>query len=518
VQALAGISVHVITVNDYLAGRDAEWTRPIYELLGLTVGVVTGGLDTEARRRAYACDVVYCCNKEIVFDYLRDRRIIGERTPAHLQFERLYGARSSTRRLLLRGLRSAIVDEADSVLVDETRTPLILSQAGGGEDQTATVTRAIALARALVAQRDYTLDPHARRAELTVAGRARLADVAAPLGGSWSRARWRGQLVERALAALELYRRDEDYLVRDGRVLVIDEHTGRAMPGRSWAQGLHQLIEAKEGVALTRETETLARISYQRFFRRYLKLAGMTGTAREVAAELWSVYGLRVVAIEPHRPPRRRHLPDRVFARLDDKWSAVVERVAEVHASGRPILVGTASVAASERLSGLLAAAGLAHRTLNARQDRGEADVVAAAGERGRITVATNMAGRGTDIRLGAGVARLGGLHVIVTERHEAARIDRQLVGRAGRQGDPGSWEMLLSLEDPVVQRSRGWLFARPVLRLAAQLSRLLPGAAAALIRAAQRRTQRAHAQARRQLLRADQRLDGRLAFSGSAE
>jgi preprotein translocase subunit SecA len=301
-------------------------------------------------------------------------------------------------------------------------------------------------------------------------------------------------------------------------VLVIDEHTGRAMPGRSWAQGLHQLIEAKEGVPATAETETLARLTYQRFFRRYRRLAGMTGTACEVAAELWSVYGLRVAVVEPHVPARRRHLGRRVYASVAEKWRAVVARAAELHAEGRPLLIGTASVAASERLSELLGAAGLPHSTLNARQDRGEAAIVARAGERGAITVATNMAGRGTDIRLGRGVAELGGLHVIVTERHEAARIDRQLIGRAARQGDPGSWEMLLSLEDPLLQRSRGWLFARPVLRVAAWTLRFGGHAAAALLRAAQRRTQRTHARARQQVLRMDQQMDGRLAFTGSGE
>ena len=517
VQALAGTPVHVITVNDYLAERDAQLMRPLYERLGLTVGIVTSGLDADARRRAYACDVTYCCNKELVFDYLRDRRVVGERTAAHLQFERLYGEKSRTRRLLLRGLHAAIVDEADSVLVDETRTPLVLSQAGGA-DQTAVVTQALGLARQLVAERDFALDVLARRAELTSRGRERLRLLADALGGSFARARWREQLVERALAALTLYRRDEDYLVRDGRVLVIDEHTGRAMPGRSWAQGLHQLIEAKEGVPVTAETETLARLSYQRFFRRYRHLAGMTGTAREVTAELWSVYGLRVAVVEPHVPPRRRQLGVRVYARVADKWRAVVARAAELHARGRPVLIGTASVAASEELSALLTAAGLEHSTLNARQDRSEAAIVARAGQRAAITVATSMAGRGTDIRLGAGVAELGGLHVIVTERHEAARIDRQLIGRAARQGDPGSSEMLLSLEDAVVQRGRGWLFARPMLRLTTWTLRFGSGAAAALLRAAQSRTQRAHAQARRQLLRMDHQSDGRLAFTGGGE
>jgi preprotein translocase subunit SecA len=362
------------------------------------------------------------------------------------------------------------------------------------------------------------LDSLACRAELTDAGRTRLRALAHGLGGTWSRVRWSEEIVTRALAARDIYRRDEHYLVRDGRVLVIDEHTGRAMPGRSWSEGLQQLIEAKEGVEVTREVETLARISYQRFFRRYLHLAGMTGTAMEAEAELWSVYGLRVAPVAPHVPSARRMLGERVFAALDEKWRAVVARAAELHATGRPVLIGTASVAASEHLSRLLTAAGLPHETLNARQDHREAAIIALAGERGRITVATNMAGRGTDIRLGPGVAELGGLHVIATERHEASRIDRQLFGRAARQGDPGSCELILSLEDPLLQRVGRHLDVRALRRVASCLSRFGSGPAAALLRAAQRRVERAHARARTQLLRADHRLDDRLAFSGRAE
>jgi preprotein translocase subunit SecA len=517
-RALSGTPVHVITANDYLAERDAEAMRLVYELLGLTVGVVTSGRDAAARRRAYACDVTYCCNKEVVFDYLRDRRLKRGRTGLHLQFDRLCGSRSPTRALLMRGLHAAIVDEADSVLIDETRTPLVLSQQGRGADQTGLMRSALELAAKLRPGRDYTLDRLAGRAELTAAGGERLRTIAHELGGTWSRARWSEEIVSRALAAREIYRRDEHYLVRDGRVLVIDEHTGRAMPGRSWAAGLHQLIEAKEGVAVTREAETLARISYQRFFRRYLHLAGMTGTAAEAAAELWSVYGLRVVVIAPHAASARRMLGERVVATLDEKWRAVVERAAELRATGRPVLIGTASVAASEHLSRLLAEAGLAHATLNARQDRHEAAIIARAGERGRITVATNMAGRGTDIKLGPGVAELGGLHVIVTERHEASRIDRQLCGRAARQGDPGSCELILSLEDPLLERVAARFGARTLRRVAAWTTQFGSGAAAALLRAAQRRTERAHAAARTHLLRADHRVDDRLAFSGQAE
>lgn len=517
-QALAGTPVHVITANDYLAARDAAEMKTLYSLLGLDVGVVTSSVASPARRRAYACDVTYCCNKEVVFDYLRDRCRLGARSPAQLQFDRLAGWRRRESAPLLRGLHSAIVDEADSVLIDETRTPLILSRREEGERGGALETTALELAASLLPQRDYVSTPLQRTVELTDAGRVRLGAAASTLDGVWARVRWREQFVSQAIAALALYHRDRDYLVRDDQVQLIDEHTGRITPGRAWSQGLQQLIEAKEGVTVTHEPETLARISYQRFFRRYWRLAGMTGTAREAARELWSVYGLRVAAIEPHRPSRRVQLPEHVFARADEKWKHVVERIAAVHAAGQPVLVGTASVAASERLSELLTTTGLTHAVLNARQDHAEADIVASAGEQGRITVATNMAGRGTDIRLGKGVADLGGLHIIVTERHDAARIDRQLIGRCARQGDPGSFEFALSLDDPMLERSGGVLGRALVREFVVRTLGFGSRPAAMLLRSAQRRTQRSYARLRMRLLRSDHRSDDRLAFAGPAE
>jgi len=467
---------------------------------------------------AYACDVAYCCNKEVVFDYLRDRAALGVRSPVQLQFDRLCGRYASRQQPLLRGLHSAIVDEADSVLIDETRTPLILSRSGDDESDMDFVSDALRLAGNLTAGRDYTFDASARRIELTDAGKGRLCTAAEVLGGIWARTRWREQLVAQAIAARDLYARDVDYLVRADEVQLIDEHTGRVTPGRTWSQGLHQMIEAKEGVTVTREPETLARISYQRFFRRYLRLAGLTGTAQEAARELWSVYGLRVATIGPHKPTQRSRLAEQVLATDDAKWQRVVERVATVHATGQPLLVGTASVAASERLSALLTAAGLPHEVLNARQDHAEAEIVAGAGQRGRITVATNMAGRGTDIRLGTGVAELGGLHVIVSERHDAARIDRQLIGRCARQGDPGSFELVLSLEDPLLERAGGAYSTRLLRSLASWSLNFGSWTAAAFLRAAQRRKQRAHGRTRARLLRADHQIDDRLAFAGPAE
>ncbi|GAB4278035.1 MAG: hypothetical protein Kow0092_33820 [Deferrisomatales bacterium] len=517
--ALAGIPVHVVTVNDYLAARDAETMGPVYRALGLRVGTVVHGMEAEEKRRAYRCDVTYCTNKEVAFDYLRDRILLGTRTSRlRLQLERLHGEEARTRKLLLRGLYFAIVDEADSVLVDEARTPLIIAGAGDAAEEREVYEQALACARKLVARDDYRLRRRERAAELTERGKGRLRELTGGLGPARTGPRRSEELVSLALVADRLYERDRDYLVREGKVQIVDEFTGRVMGDRSWEQGLHQVIEVKEGCPVTPVRDTVARISYQRFFRRYQRLAGMTGTAREVAEELWAVYGLRVVTVPTNRPLRRVGRGQRVFATAEGKWRAVVEAVAARHREGRPVLVGTRSVEASEHLSRRLQALGLPHVVLNARQDRDEARIVAEAGAPGRITVATNMAGRGTDIRLAPGVAEAGGLHVIATELHEARRIDRQLFGRCGRQGDPGTYEALVSLEDELAR-----LYLDPVSRGA-----LLPLAAAggapasrlggALLRRAQRRAERIHARARRDLLRLDERLGTALAFTGRLE
>ena len=508
--ALAGHAVHVITVNDYLAGRDAELMRPVYEALGLSVGCVLHELDPAARQAQYRRDVVYCSNKELTFDYLRDRLVLGGKPrPIADRVEALAGG-TRAQRLLLRGLQFAIVDEADSVLIDEARTPLILSAAGDASAELAMYRQALELARGL-GEEDF--EREASRIDLTAAGEEKLAGLAGALGGIWSGPRRRNRLVLQALSALHLFEADKHYLVREGKVVIIDEYTGRLMPDRSWEQGLHQLIEIKEGCEATGRRETLARISYQSFFRRYLRLAGMTGTAAEVAGELWAVYRLRVARIPTNRPVQRIHVPDRVFATQEAKWEAVLAAIRERHALGQPVLVGTRSVAASEHLAALLDKAGLDYQLLNARQDSQEAEIVAGAGGPGRITVATNMAGRGTDIKLAPGIAERGGLHVLCTERHDAGRIDRQLFGRCGRQGDPGSCEAILALGDDVVTAH--------LPQAASVLSRWqgLPSRLGALlIAAAQWNAQRAHSATRRQLLGMDEQLGDQLAFSGRAE
>lgn len=517
--ALAGIPVHVITVNDYLASRDAQWMRPVYEKIGLRVGAVIHGMEPEARRAAYACDVTYCTNKEIVFDYLRDRLVLGSGPGRiRLQVERLDAARSRLSQLVLRGLYYAIVDEADSVLIDEARTPLIIAASTEHPAEQETCRCALSLAQQLAAERDFIIDGPERTVRFTSRGEERLAELATPLGSIWAGPRRREQLVRQALIAQHLFIRDKHYLVADGKVVIIDEYTGRVMPDRSWERGLHQLIEAKEECVLTRPQQTLARISYQRFFRRYLRLAGMTGTAREVAGELWSVYGLAVMSVPTNRPLQRRAHADRVYSSAEAKWQAIVKRIDDFHRTGRPVLVGTRSVAASEHLSQLLTRAGLAHQVLNARQDKEEAEIVARAGERGRITVATNMAGRGTDIQITDDVAKLGGLHVIASERHEAHRVDRQLFGRCGRQGDPGSYEAMISLEDELASVYGGrfwpWL-ARMASRGRRPATSWMPRF---VIRRAQRAAERLHSRVRRDVLKMDEHLDSALAFTGSPE
>jgi preprotein translocase subunit SecA len=517
--ALAGMPVHVVTVNDYLAARDAEWMGPVYRALGLTVGAVVDGMDTDARRTAYRCDVTYCTNKELAFDYLRDHLALGPSTSRlRLQLERLSHDDARARKLVLRGLHFAIVDEADSVLIDEARTPLIISGRVDTDAERRMYEEALALAARLQPAAHFTIDARHRQIDLTDGGRDKLDELARPLGGIWQGRLRREDLVRQALRTQHLYHRDTHYLVQDdGRVVIIDEFTGRRMPDRRWEQGLHQLLEVKEGAALTDRNEALARISYQRFFRRYLHLAGMTGTAREVASELWSVYRLAVWRVPTHRPLRRRALPAATCATAEERWTSVVARASEMRRAGRPVLIGTRSVLASERLSRLLDAANLPHRVLNARYDEAEAEIIAQAGELDRVTVATNMAGRGTDIRLAAGVAEQGGLHVIATEYHEARRIDRQLFGRCGRQGDPGTFEVIASLEDELMQR-HGALW-RHVARWAVGRDGALPSwLARCVFRHAQRRAERLHARMRFDLLRLDQHLDTTLAFSGRQE
>jgi preprotein translocase subunit SecA len=520
VVALAGYPVHVITVNDYLAQRDAEEMGPIYRFLGLTVGHVVHGMPAAERRQSYARSVTYCSNKELAFDYLRDRAALAQRTSRlHLSIDKLRGNARRDERLVLRGLYFGIVDEADSVFIDDARTPLILSSStSGSADERGQCETALELATRLVPVDDYMTNLAEREIMLTDAGHSRLAELSAELDGLWTSVRAREERVIQALSAMILFHRDQHYVVTEDKVQIVDESTGRIMADRSWERGLHQMIEAKEGCEPTGRHETLARITYQRLFRRYLRLAGMTGTGKEVAREVKTVYGLDVVRIPLHRPSRRRYLHGGIYLTRAEKWRAVVdavERTAVV--GGRPVLIGTRSVHASEEASAELTARGIDHALLNAKQDKEEASIVALAGQPFRVTLATNMAGRGTDIRLSSGIAEQGGLHVILTEFHESRRVDRQFFGRCARQGDPGSCEAIVSLEDEIYA-----VFAPTPTRLVAQIVRRYGLAPAwvygALRRVAQFRAERRSAHMRTQNLRLDRRLDRILAFSGRGE
>jgi preprotein translocase subunit SecA len=517
--ALAGYPVHIITVNDYLAERDAQEMAPLYGFLGLTVDSVVQGKERDDRRKAYASSIVYTTNKDVAFDYLRDGiAMTGNTSRLHLAIERLTGGKSQPADLVLRGLHFAVVDEADSVFIDEARTPLILSASIGPSEEKDQSEQALAIARALVEDEEYKVEHAVKLITLEDDGKDRIATLCQGLGGVWTSIRAREELVTQALSALIMFRRDQHYIVADGKVQIVDESTGRLMPDRSWERGLHQLIEVKEGCEPTERRETLARITYQRLFRRYVRLAGMTGTGKEVASEIRGVYGLDVVRVPLNRPAQRLYAKPRVCATRQEKWHLVVETVDRIAVqAGRPVLIGTRSVAASEEISAVLHQHGIDHALLNAMQDKSEAEIIAKAGMPGVVTVATNMAGRGTDIRLGPGVAERGGLHVVLTEYHESRRVDRQLFGRSARQGDQGSCEAIVSLEDELYAVYVPWL-TRQVRRLKQRGIPLPDFVYGALKWLAQGAAENRGIAARVYNLKTDRRLDRVLAFSGRGE
>ena len=466
--ALAGRLVHVVTVNDYLAERDHAQLTPVYHALGLTCGLIVHGMSPAERRTAYACNIVYTSNKELVFDYLRDQmRRRATPTPLHGRVARLDGRGGTQDGLVLRGLDFAIVDEADSVLIDEARTPLIISENTTGAGGAQTCIEALDLVGGLREGNDYTINRSERRIDLTPSGRVRVADLSAALGPHWGSTLVRSELVVKALTATVLFERDVHYLVRDGRICIVDEYTGRVMQDRFWNDGLHQMIEAKENCAQSGQRASVARITYQRFFTRYRHLCGMSGTLAEVTRELRAVYGVGVTRIPTHNRCTRRVNRTIVTATAQAKWREIARRAAALTRAGQPVLIGTRSVAASHHASQLLLGHGLAHNLLNAAQDATEAAIVARAGAPGCVTIATNMAGRGTDIRLAPGVADRGGLAVILSERHDAARIDRQLAGRGARQGDAGCFTQILSLEDALMDPLRTSVAGRLLLSAA---------------------------------------------------
>jgi preprotein translocase subunit SecA len=513
--ALQGIPVDIITVNDYLAARDADEMKPVFDFLGLSVGCVIHGLTPTERRQQYSRNVVYCTNKELVFDYLKDKILLKDRNH-HLQLhaERLCGNNRFSEQCLLRGLHYAIIDEADSVLMDEARTPLIISgEMEGNQDQEQMYRQAMDIARELKVNSDFRLLLSERSLLLTSVGKDRIQAYTSELAGYWRSKVRSHEIVSQALTALHLFERDKHYLVIDGKVEIVDEHTGRVMENRSWERGLHQLIEIKEGCELTRPRQTLAKISYQGFFRKYHHLCGMTGTASEVASEFRSVYGLNVLKISPNRPCIRQHRGTHVVTDETQKWLWVRDRVKTLHLAGTPVLVGTRSVAASEVLSALLREAGLEHNLLNAKQDHDEADIIARAGMRGQITIATNMAGRGTDIKLEESVRRSDGLYVILTGLHDAGRIDRQLEGRCGRQGDPGQFEIIVSLDDPLLGDYAGRLMT--YFSQSVNPGFLLGRFAYTIMKLNQKLTEFKHRNIRGKLLKIDQKQNELLSFSG---
>ncbi|TFG38305.1 MAG: preprotein translocase subunit SecA [Syntrophobacterales bacterium] len=430
--ALSGKGAHLVTVNDYLAKRDAEWMGPIYKFLGLSVGVIVHGMDDVERSNAYNCDITYGTNNEFGFDYLRDN--MNFRSEDYVQ----------------RDFHYAIVDEVDSILVDEARTPLIIS--GPSEESTDKYYRINQIIPRLKRENDYTVEEKSRTVVLTEEGVAKVEKLLKVQNLYEPRNMEILHHVNQALKAHTMFKRDIDYLVKDGQVVIVDEFTGRVMPGRRYSDGLHQALEAKEKVKIERENQTLATITFQNFFRMYEKLAGMTGTADTEAAEFKKIYDLDVVIVPTNMPMIRTDHSDVIYKTEEEKFKAAVEEVKELHKKKRPVLVGTISIEKSELLSKYLTRNGIKHNVLNAKNHEGEAEIISQAGQAGAVTISTNMAGRGTDIKLGEGVAELGGLHILGTERHESRRIDNQLRGRSGRQGDMGSSRFYLSLEDDLLR------------------------------------------------------------------
>ncbi len=510
--AAAGASVHVITVNDYLAERDAKLNLPLYRFFNLQVGVVIQGLSPVQRRAEYSCDVVYVSNKEVVFDYLKDRIATGEALATHYRLRRLYGSGRQPS-LIMRGLHMAIVDEADSILIDEARTPLIISETVNDEHAASLYHTALDLAKHLVSGEHFNISEH-HEVWMTAQGEQYVRELSAALTGVWTSELWRHELLQKALTALWCYRRDQHYIVQDGKVEIVDEFSGRVMPDRSWESGLHQIIEAKEGCEITGQRKTLSRMTYQRFLGRYLLLCGMTGTAAEVMPELRRVYDLEAFRVPTHVACKRKRLANQFFITGDERWQAVVKRAIELSQNGTAVLIGTRSVEASESLSARFFKLGIAHAVLNARNDREEAEIVAQAGQFGRITIATNMAGRGTDIKPSVEVLKTGGLHVILTEFHESARVDRQLFGRSARQGQPGTVEAIVSLEDDLFRRYAPLLLSiakRASITQDSQPLWLLN----LLVAYAQRAAERHNAGIRTSTLKQDRKLQSLLAFAG---
>lgn len=502
--ALEGKGAHLATVNDYLAKRDADWMRPVYEALGMTVGVIQAQQQQADRRKAYDCDVTYGTANEMGFDFLRDRLLKRRIDEGHRDLfgEMLGDETESGEKPVQRDLHYMLVDEADSILIDEARTPLIISALPGEDEKIAAEAYAWAAEMAPKFEEDehYEYEHKEKRVDLQIEGRRLVRELPKPSATDKLPLSTIYEYIERAIKVGREMILDRHYVVRDGEIVIVDEFTGRLAEGRKWRAGIHQAIEAQEGVEVTFETNQAARITIQDLFLRYERLTGMTGTASTSARELRKIYKVHVVPIPTNRPPIRKQLPSQVYGTAEAKWLAIIEDVQAEHERGRPVLVGTRSIDKSEIVSRLLEAKGLEHTVLNARHVAQEAEIVAHAGEQGKITVATNMAGRGTDIKLGPGVEELGGLHVVCTELHESQRIDRQLIGRCGRQGDPGTYRQFLSLDDEILLQGLGPRKAK-ALKAAGEKAIAALGGYEALFRRAQHRVERKHFRDRKVML-----------------
>lgn len=503
--ALPGRGCHLATVNDYLARRDADWMRPLYQVLGMTIGVVETQMSQPQRREAYGCDVTYGTAKEFGFDFLRDRlllRRISEGQTDLLGGMLGQGSPVNNEKPVQGNPCFALIDEADSILIDEARTPLIISALPTDEERLAVECYkwSVSAIADFVEDEDYEYDHEKKTVELTREGRQKVRLLSKPEALDSVGMVNIYQYIERAVLVGREYHFDRQYVVRDGEIVIVDEFTGRLSEGRKWRDGIHQAVEAKQGVEVTVATGQAARITVQDFFLRYDRLAGMTGTAMGSARELRRIYRCHVLPIPTNRPAIRQRLAERVFGAAEAKWEAVVEDIRQMHAVGRPVLIGSRSIDKSELLSKMLEAVGIEHCILNANHVATEADIVARAGLPGKVTVSTNMAGRGTDIKLGEGVSELGGLHVICTEMHDSSRIDRQLIGRCGRQGDPGTYRQYLALDDDLLLTGLGPDKSRKYKELGEESSdsfdQLHP-----LFRKAQHKVERRHFRQRKTLM-----------------
>ena len=500
--SLRGKGAHLATVNDYLAARDADLMRPIYDLLGTSVGVVQTDMGRPQRREAYGCDITYGTAKEFGFDFLRDQLVIRRLKQERLDFLDTLGTQAKTtgERPVQRDAYFALVDEADSILIDEARTPLIISAIGDehAESIRATYEWAAQYVAEFTDEEDYEYDHEKKKVELTMRGRQRVRSLPQPEEMQGIGLIDAYEFIERGIKVSRDFLLNQHYVVKDGEIVIVDEFTGRLAEGRKWRDGIHQSIEAKEGIEITVDTGQAARITVQDLFLRYEALGGMTGTALSSAREFRKIYKSLVVRIPTNRPAQRLQMADDVYRTDDEKWTAIVNQIVELNIQSRPVLIGTKTIEKSELLSGLLDEAGIAHAVLNARHIAQEAEIVAQAGQAGRVTVATNMAGRGTDIKLEERVAELGGLHVIVTEIHDSARIDRQLIGRCGRQGDPGSFQRYFSVDDDILTSAYGPAKSR---NMRTRLQRGDANVDSAMFRRAQRKVERSHLRDRMILL-----------------